>query len=835
MGIQSTELCNRLSVLLSDAITKQLCSWLKTQLEQHGGKNWWKHNVVNVLTDGIKRDYERGLYNNIYDFDLYALLKIFRSNYQFLKHPCGLSKNTDKLIDRMIRVRNFCAGHRPASDHNAEEIERWITTTITFSKLINLPLNVQSELESLKYSSKDVSTPEDTSLIRRIYAKHSDLKDCYDGQQLTPSQDRCLETLVDFLNNRNSRCFILNGYAGTGKTFLLGGLVRYLKKLHMIPVLLAPTGRAAQVMQNAHKEKASTIHRYVYALNDIREFSEIGEEGNITFKFYFEITPNSLNNDAIFIVDESSMVSDVLTEDEFIHFGSGRLLTDLLDHINFDANDYLKKVIFVGDSAQLPPVGMPESPAMCKEYLLNECLLSADSFQLTDVIRQDSKSAILQNATSIRKLLESGIYSHFDMQSNDSEVREVKQDQFVFNYLNDSGSRPDVSAIIITKTRSLAASYNKTIREHYFPGESLLLPGDLVMVQRNNYMYSIDLFNGQIGKIIKVSSGSISHEVFINMGRDNEGKRRNVKIELRYRRALIEFYDLEKRTHEVDCYYIENDLYDVDKQEDESALSKAIYLDFRNRNKNLKPNTEQFKRELRSDKFFNALRLKHSYAITAHKSQGGEWTQVYVDFTGSNKLDRDALRWSYTAITRAREQLTVTNALHSKLVPDISMSPSEKINTLINHTDEVPTQGQYECTIPKILEGKGAMVLCLYKLIKSAMCEDVDITSCKEHEYQITFTLSGTSVIKVYYNSKCIISKVILDSIPDGHREQLLAIRGKSIADINVDNNTDISEMTLAMRPVYEKTKKVFEEKGYGFSIETIPTEYLMRLSPHYA
>jgi len=214
------------------------------------------------------------------------------------------------------------------------------------------------------------------------------LAEIYADYQLNGGQQELVLKLDDFLKNANSNVFLLKGFAGTGKTYITKGLTEYLTSIGRKFILAAPTGKAAKVIKERTKSEAFTIHRTIYSYKDLKEYKVENIDGTETFKFYFDLSDNTHDADTVYIIDEASMISDKTQEGEFFRFGSGRLLSDLIKYIHIDYNDHNKKIIFIGDTAQLPPVGMNFSPALNSEYLEKEFNLKSSSYELTEIMRQ---------------------------------------------------------------------------------------------------------------------------------------------------------------------------------------------------------------------------------------------------------------------------------------------------------------------------------------------------------------------------------------------------------------------------------------------------------------
>jgi len=801
-----SEISNRFSSILTDSITKELSTWLRKQMEYHGGDDWWHKKIRAVLSSDLTMRFDKGAYTSLEDFDLYALLLIFHRNYRFLERPCSLPKNKRRLVQDMLDVRNRCTGHRPASEYEPEILESYIDTSLDFCQLVNISNSTSEELTLLRnLLSETKSFSHD--IPRQIYNKNKSLEEKFSNVSLTQSQNEAVEKIDNFLKNRNKQCFILKGYAGTGKTFLIGGIIRYLRELKILPVLLAPTGRAARVINEAHNEKATTIHKHIYKLDSVLEYREIESNGSVTFKFYFGLKGNQTDHDSVFIVDESSMIADVHSEAEFMHFGSGRLLKDLIEYIDFDANDHLKKVIFVGDNAQLEPVDMSFSPALNRNYLLKNCRITAEEYELTDVVRQKRDSSILKNATAIRRLLQTKQFTDFKFHTDNNEVKQLSPTEFFDEYLRFVEYKPKAQVILITYTNKAVSDINTRLREIFFPGIRSITVGDLIMVQKNNYNYSIELYNGQIGRVAESAPECEMRKVFINTGLDENGKRKTEPITLLFRDVTLLFKNERGTMQDVTCKIFENILNCTDTKTT-SKLSKALYVDFRNRKSGLKPGTKLFSDELKIDPWFNALHVRYSYAVTCHKAQGGEWPVVFVDFDGQNKLHTSALRWSYTAITRAREKLFAVNVLQHNLIPsNIQQDPmADKIKK-----ESVYKTHDSEDSEPAFLSIENQTIKNMFHVIKEVLPPNFSLYALKKSTHQVRWNFRSNAVeghFIVYYNKKLQISKVTTDNnMPDALRPHLYSLVGKKL-----DFSINASEPNDVLSQVPDNMKKAVQE-----------------------
>ena len=492
--------------------------------------------------------------------------------------------------------------------------------------------------------------PENT---RRLIGIH----DAFAGYALTEGQADLVDRLERFLDGKTESIFLLKGYAGTGKTFITKGLTEYFRAIGRNYVLAAPTGKASKVIASKTKSPAYTIHKTIYSFDDIAEYRDHDTDGTETFKFYAQLAVNSLSVDTVYIVDEASMVADVYQEAEFFRFGTGYLLTDFLKFVNLDHNDHSKKVIFIGDDAQLPPVGMNFSPALNADYLLSNHHARSTGYELTEVVRQKSESGVIANAIPLRKALSGKVFNQLVIDFGHSDVRKVEHQDLMTRYLDSCGGKINGESIVIAHSNSDVGDYNRRIREHFFPDCPEVMPGDKVMVVSNSDAYGIFISNGDFGLIRQVVSAAEKRTVSLKRKRSDSGELEEISVSLLFKDVVVGFRDLEGVSRFFKAKIIEDLLYSK-----EPALSsdqnKALYLDFCIRNRYLKPNSTEFKHALRTDPYFNALRLKFGYAITCHKAQGSEWNNVFVKCKShESQLTANYFRWLYTAITRTAKTL----------------------------------------------------------------------------------------------------------------------------------------------------------------------------------
>ena len=483
------------------------------------------------------------------------------------------------------------------------------------------------------------------------------ISETYKDFQLTQDQQKATALFEEFIDS-DKKVFILKGYAGTGKTTLLKGYAKFLSGKSRLGRIVAPTGRAARVIESITGFESSTIHRLIYNMKKLKTEEIIGEDGKQTFKYFFEVSENLDDIRQVYFVDEASMVSNNYSDSEFFRFGSGYLLSDLLQYIDLFSNKK-NKLVLVGDPAQLPPVGSKDSLALEPQFFISK-ELAVQSYELTEVVRQQEKSGILFNANRIRDLI-------FQTQRNQNifnhqfeDVHILSSEAAISQYIQ-FAPLPNISKLIfIVFSNATVQDYNKQIRATYFPEQENITAGDILQITKNNYSDNAALFNGDFVDVLKVDTVVEKRvaPVFVNNKKE--------EIALYFRDVLIKYGD----NKQVNIKLIDSLLHSR-YRDLTAAETKALYIDFvirfKKRNHS-KFNTQsiEFKEALKNDLYFNAIRAKFGYAITGHKSQGGTWENVIVDFSGRTGLNADALRWSYTAITRASKRLFVLNAPHIK-------------------------------------------------------------------------------------------------------------------------------------------------------------------------
>ena len=350
------------------------------------------------------------------------------------------------------------------------------------------------------------------------------------------------------------------------------------------------------------------------------------------------------------------MVGSRKSTGDLFMFGTGVLLDDV---ITFSRLDEGGKIIFVGDPAQLPPVGDPDSCALDASYLSTRGL-SVDFFELTEVIRQGSESTILSNSIKLRKLIQSDIRTDLVLDRKEGEVEEIPMEDIANRFCEICPTPSTKGPIVICYSNKKAAAYNNEIRRIYFPNNNdTIQVGDRLVIVGNNYSVKCrDILNGEFGTVVDFSP-VVEKQVGLVYINDGSEKKKCIKFELSFRDVALQFEDgMVIKTKVLDTL-LGSSQPNVTYQE-----QCALMTNFRLRHKDLKANTPEFFSTLKSDPYYNALRAKYGYAITCHKAQGGEWDTTFVDFSGRVGLNKDCLRWSYTAATRANKVM-FGHALHN--------------------------------------------------------------------------------------------------------------------------------------------------------------------------
>ncbi len=461
-----------------------------------------------------------------------------------------------------------------------------------------------------------------TYIAGQIYAKIS--------FGATLSQKKVVEKLSEYLSSSDySRIFVLNGYAGTGKTTLISALVAVLRETGMKSVLLAPTGRAAKVLTRYSGQQAFTIHKRIYR-----------QRTNADYESKYSLDMNK-EQGAVFIVDEASMLSDSSGDGQI--FGSGSLLEDLITYVRKGRDC---RLILVGDNAQLPPVGADYSPALEPSALLHYGDVTYTS--MDDVVRQSVESGILFNATMVRCMLENNLCEipRFDLSRPDIEAIDGGEFLEKLQDCYDTYGRDET--IVVTRSNKRANRFNEGVRRYILSAEEAIESGDMLMVVKNNYHYTERIENCPMSFI---ANGDIARLKKIRRFEDFYG--------FHFADAVLSFADYDDT--EIECKI----LLDTIASESPSLTreeSRRLFDEVEKDYTDIKSRIKRYK-EIRENPHFNAVQVKFAYAVTCHKAQGGQWRAVFVDrcLFGDEPMTKDMLRWLYTAVTRATDKLYLVN------------------------------------------------------------------------------------------------------------------------------------------------------------------------------
>ena len=454
----------------------------------------------------------------------------------------------------------------------------------------------------------------------------------------TPCQDTLLHKVADFVSSYDDDILVVNGYAGTGKTTAISSVISVLKEFGTKCVLLAPTGRAAKVLSSYSGQPAYTIHKHIYRQKSV------GGDGF----GQFSLAPNK-DKETLFVVDEVSLIGiEAGQQQSTSSFGSGNLLEDLISFVRSGAEC---KVILIGDSAQLPPVGLDASPALLKDYMT---MMGGVSFaELSTVVRQQSESGILHNATLVRQLISEMEYGPGVMDICDlgleldgfDDIERIDGGELIEKIGDAYATYGEDDTIILCRSNKRAIKYNLGIRSTVQFKEERLVRDDKLMIVKNCYQFvenveGMDyIANGDIAKLQKIS-------------------RFEERYGLHFAEARISFPDYD------DQEIIAKVILDTLESESASLTYEQSNMLYQGVNEDYAHLTTKKKRyeAVREDKYYNALQLKYANAITCHKSQGGQWRCVFIDNAfWQEELTVDDLKWLYTALTRATEKVYLVN------------------------------------------------------------------------------------------------------------------------------------------------------------------------------
>ena len=450
------------------------------------------------------------------------------------------------------------------------------------------------------------------------------------GNIPTDDQSASLKKIAGYIcDNNNDIIFLMTGYAGTGKTSVISSIVKTLDLLRMKSVLLAPTGRAAKVLSSYSGRQAFTIHKKIYRQKSSKD--GIGS---------FSLDRN-LHKDTFFIVDEASMVSNISADSSL--FGSGRVLDDLIEYV-YSGTDC--KLIIVGDTAQLPPVGSVVSPAL-DETALREYGFGLISCELKQVVRQSETSGVLMNATRVRLQVAENNLVHPSLDCiNYKDTIRITGEELIDEISTAYGTCGVDGTIIVVNSNKQANRYNQGIRNRIFFREEEISPGDMVMVVKNNYFIIQEDENGA-GFI---ANGDIAEVKRIRKYEERYG--------FRFADMVLYFPDYKLEIESK----VMMDVLHLDTPALPSERNKELFQNVLADYVHLKTRRKQYD-AVKKDPCFNALQIKFAYAVTCHKAQGGQWERVFIDqgMFNRNEISIDYLRWFYTALTRSTDKVYLVN------------------------------------------------------------------------------------------------------------------------------------------------------------------------------
>ena len=446
----------------------------------------------------------------------------------------------------------------------------------------------------------------------------------------TADQHSAIAKIVDFLFSRtNNQVFLLKGYAGTGKSSLIGSLVKTMSQFNQKAILLAPTGRAAKVFSVYANQPAYTIHKKIYRMDKFTE-----GPGN------FSLSENK-HKHTLFIVDEASMISN--DRGDFSVFGSGRLLDDLMEYVYTGEGN---RLLLIGDTAQLPPVQQEFSPAL-DEKTIESFFFEVITVTLTEIVRQSEKSGILVNATMLRDALRNNLTTVFP-KLNVHQYKDVKRvtGTELIEEISTAYSRDGVEeTIVISRSNKRVNAYNSGIRNSVLYREEELSSGDLLMITKNNYFWASDmekidfLANGEFVEVVRV-------------------RRQETMYGFRFCNVVLKHkdYDVEFEA-KINLDSLHTEVPALTREQNDRLFTSVMedYADI--------PQKKNKYKKVKENPYFNALLVKYGYAVTAHKAQGGEWKNVFLDlgYINESYMGDNFYRWLYTSITRSSQMLYLVN------------------------------------------------------------------------------------------------------------------------------------------------------------------------------
>ena len=447
-------------------------------------------------------------------------------------------------------------------------------------------------------------------------------------KRLNKNQEFAIDKIISFVQSNNkNEIFLLKGYAGTGKTYIISNIVKNLWKIKSSVILLAPTGRSAKVISSYCNKEAYTVHKEIF-------FTKNNFSGNLEFTLKVNKHKNTL-----FVVDEASMIST--DRNDRIGLFTQSLLDNLIKYVY---SGFKCRLLIIGDTAQLPPVKSSISYSLDKDYLKKEYEKDVIVIELTDVVRQEKESGILSYATSIRNKIENDFFDDISFNFEPfNDITQVEDGEHLMNLIQDSYNKYGLEeTAIVVRSNKRANLYNQAVRDKILNNDNLINVGDLLMVVKNNYYWlknKKDIGFIANGDIIKIEEIHYIKEIY-------GFKFAEVKI------SLVDYPKIDY----FETVLILNSLYINSPALDFNTMNN-LYQEILKDYMNIKT---KYKRHLavKNNSFFNALQVKYAYSFTCHKSQGGQWESIFLEYPYlPDGMDENFFRWLYTAITRAKNKL----------------------------------------------------------------------------------------------------------------------------------------------------------------------------------
>lgn len=573
-------------------------------------------------------------------------------------------------------------------------------------------------------------------------------RDEFIGYNLTASQRELVTQIEEFLKNDAEHVFILKGYAATGKELILKGLENYLRKIERGMSLVTPTNKTAFWLDQSVDRPVSTIHSMIYEYMETKE-SEDGQPREAS-KFIYRLRGNLDSIDHVYVIGESSLLNDEISDCKYLCYGTGKLLEDLMNFIDPNATGCRRKVIFIGDDTQMAP-GSSASSALTSSYFkaMYGDAFPVRIFQLTNVVDEQLKNLILNNAVQIRHAIEKKRYNRLVFERDASTMIELDKRQFLPTYVKAYQAVEDNKPIIVASMNQTVKLYNAQIREQLFPGKTSVQPSDWIMFTKNVWIGDYRGFNGEFAKVLAVKGSENKYIDFAGHSR-----------ELRFRYVDIEVTNRYGEKEQLSCELFEN-LLDASG----SVLPDDEWLE---------PLINTF--------YYPVVYAQYGYAITVHKAQGGVWNTVFFDTEFYQNIKNKAgFKWLYTGLTLAKDRLYFTNwtDMGSKLLGTMSSLSNTSSSNTKNATwplgSSVAINGKP--TLPSIaipdIEGSTA-----YREYVQEVSEElaivlsqlnIQIVKINNMSYRIRYTFrrgNSHASLDALYNGKQIITSV------ENHRNQ---------------------------------------------------------------